>query len=668
MSEPTIAETDPVNRLPGVGAERSRQLERLKIQSVGDLLLHAPKRYEDRRQFLSIGQIQEKGIVTTAGTVVECGTKRFARGRKSLLTVVIDDGTGRLHLRWWNMPFMEKNFRNGMTLVASGRIKDLKPRIIDHPDVEEQEEGDADPLFAKRIVPLYPLTEGLTQRSLRALIWRALFECGLQVEERYPEDLLWGRPGHRQALEWLHFPAELHQTRGARERLAMEEFLDMQLAIQGRRRNFELKAPRLECAGDNRMIKRFLPSLGYSLTHAQTAVLREVRQDFANGTPMRRLLQGDVGSGKTVVAACSALMAIESGFSAALMAPTEILAEQHYRTFRRWFNPLGVPVKIWTGNTKSELSTSAELPLEDQSNGPVLVVGTHALITRSFELPDPGLVIIDEQHRFGVAQREALVRKGRYPHLLVMTATPIPRTLGLTLYGDLDISVIDELPPGRKPIHTFVRPGDKLPKVWDFVREHLQKGEQAYVVYARVESDTTGKAVLKELEMLQAALLPFKVEAMHGKLSAEEKEAVMARFRANKTQVLAASSLIEVGVDVPNATIMVIEDAEKFGLAQLHQLRGRIGRGARESYCILISSAKDDESKERLKVLEESSDGFKIAEADMKFRGPGDLLGHDQSGIPDLRFGDLLNDFDLVREARRIALTILKEKAEAVAH
>ena len=267
-----------------------------------------------------------------------------------------------------------------------------------------------------------------------------------------------------------------------------------------------------------------------------------------------------------------------------------------------------------------------------------------------------------------MAQREALVRKGRYPHLLVMTATPIPRTLGLTLYGDLDISVIDELPPGRKPIRTFVRPGDKLPKVWDFVREHLQKGEQAYVVYARVESDTTGKAVLKELEKLQAALLPFKVEAMHGKLSAEEKEAVMARFRANKTQVLAASSLIEVGVDVPNATIMVIEDAEKFGLAQLHQLRGRIGRGARESYCILISSAKDDESKERLKVLEESSDGFKIAEADMKFRGPGDLLGHDQSGIPDLRFGDLLNDFDLVREARRIALTILKEKAEAVAH
>jgi ATP-dependent DNA helicase RecG len=377
-------------------------------------------------------------------------------------------------------------------------------------------------------------------------------------------------------------------------------------------------------------------------------VLREIRADMGGPHPMRRLLQGDVGSGKTVVAGCTALMALESGFNVALMAPTEILAEQHFRNFQKWFEPLVVKVEMQTGNRKT---SNTQSPRQLAS----LFIGTHALLTSGFELPKLGLVVIDEQHKFGVAQRETLVRKGHYPHLLVMTATPIPRTLGLTLYGDLDVSVIDEMPAGRGGIKTFVRAADKLPKVWEFIREKIAAGRQAYIVYPRVEEQDTAKdikAVTKEFENVQRALAPFKADLLHGRVKSAEKERVMAAFRANEIQALVATALIEVGLDVPNATVMLIENAERFGLAQLHQLRGRIGRGAHESFCILISDAKNPEARERLKILEETNDGFKIAEADLKLRGPGELLGREQSGAPKFRFGNLVEDLDLIRQAR----------------
>jgi ATP-dependent DNA helicase RecG len=380
---------------------------------------------------------------------------------------------------------------------------------------------------------------------------------------------------------------------------------------------------------------------------------------------MRRLLQGDVGSGKTAVAACAALMALECGFNVALMAPTEILAEQHYRNFTNWFGPLGAKVELQTGSRKTsniQHPTSNIQRVGDEAHASrithhaTLTIGTHALLTSGFDLPKLGLVIIDEQHKFGVTQREQLLRKGVYPHLLVMTATPIPRTLGLTLYGDLDVSVIDELPPGRGTIKTFVRPADKLPKVWEFLREKLKSGRQAYVVYPRVEENADGlKAVTKEFDNLKSKLAPFRVGLLHGRLKSAEKETTMADFRAKHVNVLLATSLIEVGVDVPNATVMLIENAESFGLAQLHQLRGRIGRGAHESFCILISDAKNPESRERLRVLEETNDGFKIAEADLKLRGPGELLGQQQSGLPRFRFGDLAADLALIRQARELA-------------
>jgi len=465
----------------------------------------------------------------------------------------------------------------------------------------------------------------------------------------------------------IHFPNELTDVEIARQRLGLDEFVALQFQIQSRRKKFEASAKALPCAGDNRLMKPFLAELGFKLTAAQTNVLREIRADMGSAHPMRRLLQGDVGSGKTAVAACSALMALESGFNVALMAPTEILAEQHHRNFKKWFEPLGIQVHLQTGSRKDASLQVEGCKLKVQKTvvsarkeSSTLFIGTHALLTGGFDLPKLGLVIIDEQHKFGVAQRETLVRKGNYPHLLVMTATPIPRTLGLTLYGDLDVSVIDELPGGRGAIKTFVRAADKLPKVWDFIREKITAGRQAFVVYPRVEENADGlKAVTKEFEHLKKLLAPFKVGLLHGRLKAAEKEAVMAEFRVNKSQVLLATSLIEVGVDVPNATVMLIENAEAFGLAQLHQLRGRIGRGAHESFCILISDAKTPDSLERLKILAETNDGFKIAEADLKLRGPGELLGQQQSGLPALRFGDLAEDLNLIRQARELVAKTL---------
>jgi ATP-dependent DNA helicase RecG len=478
-------------------------------------------------------------------------------------------------------------------------------------------------------------------------------------------------PSRANAVRMIHFPEELADVEIARQRLALDEFVALQFQIQSRRKKFETLAKALPCSGDNHLMKPFLAELGFKLTGAQTSVLREIRADLDGSHPMRRLLQGDVGSGKTAVAACSALMALESGFNVALMAPTEILAEQHFRNFTNWFGPLGVKVELQTSSKKtfnlqhptSKIERSAHSRLSTANNQQsTLFIGTHALFTAGFDLPKLGLVIIDEQHKFGVAQREMLVRKGNYPHLLVMTATPIPRTLGLTLYGDLDVSVIDELPVGRGQIKTFVRPAEKLPKVWEFIREKISTGRQAFVVYPRAEiadTDNDIKAVTKEFGNVQRALLPFRAGLLHSRVKPVEKEKTMADFRANKIQALVATSLIEVGVDVPNATVMLIENAEAFGLAQLHQLRGRTGRGAHESFCILISDAKTPESIKRLNILAETNDGFKIAEADLKLRGPGELLGQQQSGLPNLRFGDLAEDLNLIRQARELVRKIV---------
>ena len=667
----------PVGSLWGVGAERAAQLARLDIHTVEDLLLHRPRRYEDRRHFRKIAELTKDEPATARGTIVALGLRRFRGGSKSVFEIILDDGSARLHCRWWNLPFMEKYFAMGDEVFVYGKLSETKPRVMTHPETEVIEGGEESFIHINRIAPVYPLTEGLPQRWLRGLIWRTLerfVAASRESAAHFPEwraadeklsALSRGAatlPTRANAVHMTHFPEELADVEIARRRLALDEFVELQRQIQQRRKTFESRAQALPCGGDNRHIKPFLARLGFKLTGAQTKVLREIRADMNGAHPMRRLLQGDVGSGKTAVAACTALMALESGFNVALMAPTEILAEQHFANLLHWFEPLGVRVVLRTGSRKGGEDGGWKMEdgkrirpaiLNPQSS---IFVGTHALLTSGFDLPNLGLVIIDEQHKFGVAQREQLVRKGRYPHLLVMTATPIPRTLGLTLYGDLDVSVIDEVPGGRGRIKTFIRAADKLPKVWEFIREKLAAGRQAYVVYPRVEeSGEKGlKAVTKEFENLKALLAPFRVGLLHGRLKGREKEEVMAAFRANAVKVLLATSLIEVGVDVPNATVMLVENAEQFGLAQLHQLRGRIGRGAHESYCILVSDAKTAGAGERLKVLEETNDGFRIAEADLALRGPGELLGREQSGLPNFRFGDLASDLDLIRQAREL--------------
>jgi ATP-dependent DNA helicase RecG len=672
MTSEPVAENStlarPVKTLFGVGPERAALLGKLEIRTIDDLLLYRPRRYEDRHRMRPIAELRVGDPSITHGKVVALGVKWFARHAKSIFELVLEDGTARLHCRWWNLPYMEKYFQRGNEVLVFGKPVQLKPRTIDHPETEVLEGGEENFVHLNRITPIYPLTEGLPQRWLRSLIWRTLQSYEGQVQELFapPPDL----PSRAKAIRMIHFPEAEEQIEKARRRLALDEFVELQLRIQLRRKNFQTKACALPCGGDqNRLIKPFLARLGFKLTRAQTEVLRELRQDMSGPHPMRRLLQGDVGSGKTVVAACCGLMCLESGYSVALMAPTEILAEQHYLNFSKWFRPLGVQVLLQTGSHKPQRSKATNQGSPNRSHTsqpaeqPSLTIGTHALIHAGFAPERLGLVIIDEQHKFGVSQREELVRKGEYPHLLIMTATPIPRTMGLTLYGDLDISTIRELPPGRGRVKTFVRPGTSLPKVWDFVLSRLRDGRQAYVVYPRVEETGANddiKAVTREFEKLRKKFAPFEVGLLHGRMPAREKEEIMGAFRANQLQVLLATALIEVGVDVPNATLMLIENAEQFGLAQLHQLRGRIGRGAHESYCILVTSARTPEARQRLQVLEQSTDGFEIAEADLKLRGPGELLGQEQSGVPNFRFGDLNTDLALINQAREIAAGLIK--------
>jgi ATP-dependent DNA helicase RecG len=672
--EATLALRRPVTSLWGVGAERAAQLARLDIRTIEDLLLHRPRRYEDRRHFRTIAELSSDEAATARGTIVALGLKRFRGGNKSVFEIILDDGSARLHCRWWNLPFMGKYFAVGDEVFVYGKLSETKPRVITHPETEVIEGGEEGFIHINRIAPVYPLTEGLPQRWLRGFIWRTLEKFEGHIAEpafgvpasagsgaaQPPKGGTPNLPSRANAVRIIHFPEELADTELARRRLALDEFVALQREMQLRRKNFEAKSRSFSCCGDNRLMKPFLAQLGFKLTGAQTKVLREIRADMNGAHPMRRLLQGDVGSGKTVVAACTALMALESGYNVALMSPTEILAEQHFQNFQKWFGPMGIQVELQTGSRKTVESRKPFRPSTLDPRPSTLHIGTHALFTSGFDLPRLGLVIIDEQHRFGVAQREQLVRKGHYPHLLVMTATPIPRTLGLTLYGDLDVSVMDQMPGGRGKIKTFLRTTEKLPEVWKFIREKLAAGRQAYVVYPRVE-DSGGsglKAVKKEFENLKKLLAPFRVGLLHGRLKSREKDEVMSAFRANQIQALVATTLVEVGLDVPNATIMLVENAERFGLAQLHQLRGRIGRGAHESHCILISDAKTGEAGQRLKVLEETVDGFRIAEADLKLRGPGELLGQQQSGMPRFRFGNLAEDLDLIQQARELVVQI----------
>ncbi len=627
--------------------------------TVASVLAHIPKRYEDRRRFDAFPNQASSNSVCLRGTVIDASLRHFGPGRRFYEAIVMDGsggvfGSGKITCRWFNMPFIQKLVATGHDVIVFGKVKDVKGRlIIDHPEFEILRDDDVASIHLERIVPIYRNISGIAQRRLREIIHLLLLQVDpVTLDVAYDVD-----PGssRAQAFKDLHFPNSMQSANLVRRRFALEEFFILQLNVAWRRSRYFEKIGRV-LGKETSYLKGFHASLPFELTNAQKRSIKEILADMRKSRPMNRLLQGDVGSGKTFVAMASMLLAIGSGCQAALMAPTQILAEQHYLTFCRWLEPLGIRIALRTGNRNEANHLEIEGPAQ-------IVIGTHALLYESVSFGDLGFVVIDEQHKFGVAQRALLIRQGAVPDVLVMTATPIPRTLTMTIYGDLDVSLLDEKPPGRGRIITAMRVAAKQSDVTKFVKDQLSRGRQAYLVYPLVEESENLKveSAVEAFEKWKKRLGGYRVGLLHGKLRPEEKQEVMGRFREGEIDALVSTTVIEVGVDVPNASVMILHHAERFGLAQLHQLRGRIGRGGHKGYCVLLTDGKNPESLEKLEVLVKSSDGFEIAEADLRLRGPGDLLGTVQSGLSDLRFSDYLADIPLLLQARALADGILAE-------
>ena len=640
---------------------RLTALRRLGIETIEDLLTHFPRRHEDRHEFPEFPREESDIPVCLCGEVVKTQLRRFG-GWKKIFEATLQESSPNalsepLTCRWFNLHYVQKMIATGQRIVVFGKPRLRGKRIcMDHPEFEVIENDEEISIHFRRITPIYPATEGLSQRVLRSIIYRLLNELsGEPLETLLPPGLVQGN--RRAAIRAIHFPESWEARDAAREHLVFSEFFAMQMLIASRRSESSVRIGESHC-GSGALVERFLDGLEFELTGAQSKVIAEIRRDLAARHPMNRLLQGDVGSGKTVVAIAAILLAVEASFQAALMAPTQILAEQHYAVLRRWLAPLGVRMALRTGARQED----SFLPLLGGDENANVIVGTHALLYETISFSNLGLVVIDEQHKFGVAQRARLTAREPAPDVLVMTATPIPRTLTMTVYGDLDVSIIDEMPRNRGKIVTVVRDESKLAEVLGFLRTQLEAGRQLYVIYPLIdESEKLDvKAASAEYELWRERLHPFRCELLHGRVPAQEKQEIMERFRRGTTQALISTTVIEVGVDIPNATVILVENAERFGLAQLHQLRGRIGRGEHKSYCILLTSDQSKETAAKLAVLERTSNGFEVAEADWDLRGPGDLLGTAQSGLPALKIGNLKTDARLMREARAAATSIFE--------
>jgi ATP-dependent DNA helicase RecG len=624
------------------------------------LLDHLPRRYEDRRRFDAFPAAAGGDPVCIRARVLD--TRNRFGPRVRFYEAVVADASNRpamgpatLTCRWFNMPFLSKVLAAGQLVILYGKPKDFQGRlVIDHPEFEVIREDGAGSrsVHLERIVPVYPGISGVPQRRLREIQYQIVAETDPgDLAPAYDVDP--GRP-RAEAYRRVHFPESAGQPPDARRRFALEEFFAIQLNVVWRRRRLRERRGRV-LGKKTALLTAFYRSLPFDLTEAQKRSVREIVCDMRDGQPMNRLLQGDVGSGKTFVAMAAMLLAVDSGVQAALMAPTQILAEQHFLTFRRWLEPLGVGVALRTADRDE--STRGHASAADAA----IVIGTHALLHDDSLFSELGLIVIDEQHKFGVLQRDRLIARGTAPDVLVMTATPIPRTLTMTLYGDLDVSVLDERPAGRGKLVTAVRVKPKVTGLKGFIVEQLEAGRQAYLVFPLVGESESLKveAATTAVEKWRKRLSKFRVGLLHGKLDAAEKDAVMTRFRAGELDVLVSTSVIEVGVDVPNANLMIVHHAERFGLAQLHQLRGRIGRGEHTSYCVLLTDGKSDAAMAKLEVMAKTGDGFEIAEEDLRLRGPGDVLGTVQSGLADLRFADFLADPALLREARALAEAVI---------
>ena len=650
--------------LPGVSDAFAAALGKsLALWTVRDLLSHYPRRYEDRTHFKQICDIRHGEAVTIRGKVI--GVENIpTRTRVTLTKIAIDDRSGIAFLVFFNQWFLKKQFDKlrGQDVVAYGKASRSGRGGLDMTDVEwEAWEEDRDALSANRIVPVYPLSEGVPQGRLRKLIYQAVQDYGAFIEETLPPDLRESRRllPREEALRNIHFPESDELREAAQRRYVFDEFFGLQLLLAARKRQTD-KAQGTAFPETDSPIAALKAVLPYPLTGAQARVIEEIAQDMRAARPMNRLVQGDVGAGKTVVAMAALLVAVRGGYQAALMAPTEILAEQHYLGIRRTMEALGVTVTLLSGSLPAKEKRAA---LADVAAGTTqIAVGTHALIQGDVQFHRLGLAVVDEQHRFGVLQRAALRDKGAQADVLVMTATPIPRTLTLTVYGDLDVSIIDELPPGRKPIKTHWKRGHERPAVYETLRRLLAEGRQAYVICSMIEENEKlqARAATELAGHLQAHVFPdYQVGLLHGQMKPAEKEETMTRFRDRGLHLLVSTTVIEVGVDVPNASVIVIEDADRFGMAQLHQLRGRVGRGDTQSYCLLIGDPKTDDGASRLSTLAQTTDGFLVAEEDLKLRGPGDFYGTRQSGLTLLPFVDVLRDVPVLKEAREDAFALL---------
>jgi ATP-dependent DNA helicase RecG len=655
---PPAALKAPLTTVQGIGPKSAKTLEKLDMRTLGDLLWHLPRRYDDYSQLETINRLWYGQEVTVIGTVEKVDLREVRSGRMKLTEALISDGTGSLRITWFNQPWIANRLKPGQPIVLSGKVDQYLGRLtMSNPEWEPLEQRQ---LHTNRIVPVYPLTSGISGKWLRRVIHSVVQRLALRVPDPIPDGL---RESAElmplgQAIMQIHFPDSWAQLQRAQHRLAFDEMFMLQLGVLRQKRAWEaIEGQSLKI--DDDWVDSFLGALPYILTAAQKRAFEDIRHDLDSITPMNRLLQGDVGSGKTVVAAAALSMTAANQAQSAFMAPTSILAEQHYRTLLELLpSAAGIPVEsiqLLIGATPEAEKKSIRAGLE--AGDIQIVVGTHALIEDPIAFNQLGLVIIDEQHRFGVEQRAALREKGDNPNLLVMTATPIPRSLALTVYGDLDLSVLDELPPGRQPIETRLLLPKERSRAYSFIHSQLELGQQAFVIYPLVEGSekVQTKAAVDEQAILQEKVFQeHTVGLLHGRLKPDEKEQTMQGFRTSEIDVLVSTSVVEVGVDIPNATVMLIEGANHFGLAQLHQFRGRVGRGEAQSYCLLIPDQDSDSDNQRLKAMQSTNDGFKLAEMDLDQRGPGDFLGTRQSGFAELKTAQL-TDIKLIEKARREA-------------
>ncbi len=658
----TILLNKPLQFLKGVGEAKAALFKRLDIFTVGDVVTHYPRDYEDRSKLKKLAELQDgeqcsfEGIISSK--VIE------SRPRKGLLVsrVSIRDGTGLINATWFNQPYLKNTIKTGDKFIFYGTVTRKRTFEVLNPVYEKANE-EKDPVNTCRIVPVYPATGKLTQNAIRSVIRTAIEYAENEIIDILPNWLLekYSLVGFKYSINNIHYPQSDEAFVKARARLVFEELLLLQLALLSQKTDANAANAGITFHARDE-VKKFVADLPFKLTTAQIRVMAEIESDMENGRVMNRLVQGDVGSGKTIIAVLALVKAVKSGYQGALMVPTEILAEQHFHSIVPMLETIGIRTALLTGSTGAK--ASKEL-LEGIREGCIdIVIGTHALLEEKVVFRRLGLVVTDEQHRFGVRQRAVLSKKGENPDMIVMTATPIPRTLALILYGDLDISIIDELPPGRKKIETYAVDAGMRERINKFIRKQVSEGRQVYIVCPLVdESDVieAKSAANHADELANKEFSDLRVKLIHGKMKASEKDAVMAGFAAAETDILVSTTVIEVGVNVPNATLMVVENAERFGLAQLHQLRGRVGRGEHQSYCVLFNESQSEVARERMKVMEKTSNGFIISEKDLELRGPGDFFGTRQHGIPELKIANLYRDMEILKKAQEAAL-LIKEK------